>query len=60
VAPRLKEFGYPCWRSGVEYVLRIFGDVPSRQDSGEGWGNAYAKFLKKECGYAQSVVDWRL
>ena len=60
VAPGLKEFGYPRWVDGVEYVLKIVGNVPGRQDAGVVWGEAYTKFLTKECGFSQSAVDRRL
>ena len=59
VAPGLKEFGYPRWVDGVEYVVKIVGNVPGRQDAGVVWGDAYTTFLK-ECGFTQSVVDRRL
>ncbi len=45
---------------GVEYLLKIVGNVPGRQDAGVVWGDTYTKLLPEECGFSERVVDWRL
>jgi hypothetical protein len=44
-------------QTGERMLLRIWGNLPGRQEAGVTWNREYTRFLVDECGFIKSVVD---